>query len=197
MIRIRRHWAIFAAAFLALCGSLRAADARNVGVVSHINLVSDKSPDISTLEAWKKSFIKDAMTESEKAIAIFNTVVRYRHQANPPREYLSSEMAGGHVHDPLKNYHVYGYNQCCCAAAQVQAFARYLGMKTRGRPITVHSVAEVLCDGKWGLVDPSVMNYHLKPDGTLASVDEIHAAVDEWLKKNPQFAEGEIKDRDK
>ncbi|MEA2707571.1 MAG: hypothetical protein QOF78_172 [Phycisphaerales bacterium] len=167
-----------------------------VGVVSHINLVSDKSPDVSTLEAWKKSYIKDGMTDQEKAIAIFNTIVRYRHQANPPREYLSSEMAGGHVHDPLKSFHVYGYGQCCCASAEVQGLARYLGMKTRGRPVTVHSVAEVYCDNGWRLIDPSVMNYHVKEDGKLASVDEIHAAVDEWLKKNPDFAQGEIKDRD-
>src|SRR5688572_21851046 len=167
------------------------------GVVSHLNLVSDKSPDIATLDAWKKSFIKDGMSEQDKAIAIFNTVVRYRHQANPPREFLSSEMAGGHVHDPLKSFHVYGYGQCCCAAAEVQGLARYLGMKTRGRPITVHSVAEVYCDNGWRLIDPSVMNYHVKEDGKLASVDEIHAAVDEWLKKNPDFAAGEIKDRDK
>ena len=168
-----------------------------VGVVSHVNLVSDKSPDISTLEKWKASFIKDGMSEQGKAIAIFNTIVRYRHQANPPREYLSSEMAGGHVHDPLKSFHVYGYGQCCCAAAEVQGLARYLGMKTRGRPITVHSVAEVYCDNGWRLIDPSVMNYHVKEDGKLASVDEIHAAVDEWLKTNPEFAQGEIKDRDK
>ncbi|MEA2733968.1 MAG: hypothetical protein QOE14_419, partial [Humisphaera sp.] len=126
-----------------------------VGVVSHINLVSDKSPDVSTLEAWKKSYIKDGMTDQEKAIAIFNTIVRYRHQANPPREFLSSEMAGGHVHDPLKSFHVYGYGQCCCASAEVQGLARYLGMKTRGRPVTVHSVAEVYCDNGWRLIDPS------------------------------------------
>jgi hypothetical protein len=63
--------------------------------------------------------------------------------------------------------------------------------------VTVHSVAEVYCDNGWRLIDPSVMNYHVKEDGTLASVDEIHAAVDEWLKKKPEFAQGEIKDRDK
>ena len=166
-------------------------------VVSHLNLVSDKSQDVSTLDAWRKTYIKDGMSEQDKAVAIFNTLVRYRHQASPPREYLSSEMAGGHVHDPLKTIHVYGYGQCCCASAQVQGLARYMGMKTRGRPVTVHSVAEVYCDGGWRLIDPSVMNYHVKDDGKLASVDEIHAAVDAWLKANPDYAAGEIKDRDK
>src|SRR5687767_6463120 len=163
----------FSAAFALISAHLATGDAaaqltqpaQGVGVVSHVNLVSDKSPDISTVEAWRKSFVKEGMSEQDQAIAIFNTIVRYRHQANPPREYLSSEMAGGHVHDPLKSFHVYGYGQCCCAAAEVQALGRYLGMKTRGRPVTVHSVAEVFCDGEWRLIDPSVMNYHVKGDG--------------------------------
>ena len=89
----------------------------SAGVVSHINIVSDKSEDISTLEAWKKTYIKDGMSEQDKSIAIFNTLVRYRHQASPPKEFLSSEEAGGHVHDPLKSFNVYGYGQCCCASA--------------------------------------------------------------------------------
>src|SRR5689334_23996755 len=98
---------------LGVCGVMGLAPTRGpaqrtqpstpVGIVSHLNLVSEKSPDISTLEAWRKSYIRDDMTEQEKAIAIFNTIVRYRHQANPPREFLSSELAGAHVHDPLKS----------------------------------------------------------------------------------------------
>ena len=41
----------------------RAAEAaRPAGVVSHIKVLSDKVPDVSSLEAWKKSFIKDGMS---------------------------------------------------------------------------------------------------------------------------------------
>src|SRR6185503_5775517 len=123
---------------LAACG---VANAQNVGVVSHLNLVSDKSQDISTLDAWKKTYGTDSMSEQDKSIAIFNTLVRYRHQANPPREFLSSEEAGGHVHDPLQSFHVYGYGQCCCAASEVIGLAQYLGLQARGRDISRHSVA--------------------------------------------------------
>jgi hypothetical protein len=146
--------ALFAAA---ICGSARAQD---VGVVSHLNVVSDKSQDISTLEAWKKTYIKDGMSDQDKAVAVFDTVVRYRHQANPPKEYLTSAEAGGHVHDPLKSFHVYGYDQCCCASAKVIGLSQYLGLQARGRDISAHSVPEVMCNGKWSLVDSSVMNYH-------------------------------------
>src|SRR5438046_4672782 len=108
---------LIAAALLSVSSSH--AQQSPVGVVSHLNVVSDKSQDISSLEAWKKTYITDSMSDQEKAIAIFNTVVRYRHQANPPKEYLTSEEAGGHVHGPLKSFHVYGYGQCCCAASEV------------------------------------------------------------------------------
>jgi hypothetical protein len=171
----------------------RGAEGKPVGVVSRINLVSDRSQDIATLDAWRKTYIKDGMSDQEKAIAIFDTVVRYRHQANPPREYLSSAEAGGHVHDPLKSFHVYGYGQCCCASAEVIGLAQYLGLKARGRDISRHSVPEVFCDGRWGLVDASVMNYHVKNDGTLANVDEIHQSVAEWSKEHPDLANDDKK----
>src|SRR6266550_3184706 len=173
------------------CVTLRADEP--VGVVSHLNLVSDKSQDISTLEAWKKSYITDGMTDQEKAIAIFNTVVRYRHQANPPREYLTSAEAGGHVHDPLQSFHVYGYGQCCCAASEVIGLAQYLGLQARGRDISRHSVPEIFYDNSWHLVDGSVMNYHFKDDGELASVDEIHEAVVAWSKEHPDLANDDKK----
>ena len=112
-------------------------------VVSHLNLVSDKSQDISTLDAWKKTYGTDSMSEQDKSIAIFNTLVRYRHQANPPREFLSSEEAGGHVHDPLQSFHVYGYGQCCCAASEVIGLAQ---QESRFREIHLGS------DGLQGVV---------------------------------------------
>ena len=159
------------------------------GVVSHLNLVSDKSQDLATLEAWKKTYIKPEMSHQEKAIAIFNTMTRYRQQASPPSEYLRSGMAGGHVHDPMKTIHVYGYGQCCCVAGENTGLARYLGFQARGRDITAHSVCEVFYDDAWHLIDSSVMNYFVKDDGKLASVDEIHQAVRAWFKENPQHQE--------
>ncbi len=176
---------VAAAVLLALSAAAGPSLAQDeVGVVSRLNLVSDKSQDISTLDAWKKSYIKDGMSDQDKAIAIFNTLVRYRHQANPPKEYFTSAEADGHVHDPLKTFHVYGYGQCCCAASEVIGLAQYLGYDARGRDITAHSVPEICFSNSWHLVDGSVMNYHIKPDGTLASVDEIHDAVKSWRQQH-------------
>src|SRR5687768_7122655 len=184
-----RNFIVGIAAVTFCAASMARGESDTVGVVSRINLVSDKSQDISTLDAWKKTYIKEGMSDQEKAIAIWQTTTRYRQQASPPHEYLRSGMAGGHVHDPLKTAHVYGYGQCCCVSGENAGLARYLGMPARGRDITAHSVCEVYYDDAWHLIDSSVMNYFVKEDGKLASVDEIHQAVRAWFKENPQHQE--------
>jgi hypothetical protein len=153
-----------------------------VGIVSHINVVSDKAPDVSSLEAWKKSFIKDGMTDEQKAIAIWESVVRYRAQDSPPREFLMSE---GDAHDPIKTFNVYGYGQCCCASSNVEGLARYLGFPAQGRSITAHSVPEIWYDNAWHLFDASLMSFFRNDKGKVASVDEIHQSIADWRKAHP------------
>src|SRR4051794_20085084 len=123
----RRHvLRVFAAAALAvgvLTGQSVAADAPSVdaGVVSHISVVSDKVPDVSSLDAWKQSFIKPGMTEKEKAIAVWKSMVMFRHQASPPGDFCSNE---GHTLDPIRTFNVYGYNMCDGASGGVIQLAR-------------------------------------------------------------------------
>src|SRR5712675_1111067 len=102
---------VFAAFVLAVLSafSVRAEDA--TGFVSHIKILSDKVEDVSSMEAWKKSFIKDGMSDEQKALAVWNTVVKFRHQDMPPIEFLTGD--GGDVHDAIKTFNVYGYNMCC------------------------------------------------------------------------------------
>jgi hypothetical protein len=158
-----------------------ADEAQKVGVVSHINVLSNHVEDVSSPEAWKKTYIKDGMSDQDKAIAIWKTVIKYRHQTAPPNEMLSDGM-----HDPFKTIQVYGYGMCCCASSNVEGLARYLGFEARGRIISQHSVPEVNLDGEWHLLDASVMNYQLRDDGKIASVDEIRHAVRGWFEKNPE-----------
>ena len=111
--------------------------------------------------------------------------MKYRHQSNPPREEL---MSGGCVHDPMKTIHVYGYGQCCCASSNIEGLARYIGLPARGRILNAHSVPEVFYDDAWHLFDASLMNYFLKEDGKVASVDEIRRAVRGWWEAHPEHA---------
>ena len=51
------------------------------GVVSHVSVLSDKVEDVSSLDAWKRSFIKDGMTDQQKATAIWAGVPRYERKS--------------------------------------------------------------------------------------------------------------------
>ena len=100
-------------------------------------------------------------------------MVKYRHQTNPPNEYIQDN-----VHDVFKTIHVYGYGMCCCAASHVETLARYLGLPGPRLGINLHSVPEVYYDDSWHLVDGSLMNYFLNPDGKIASVRGHQAGRD-------------------
>ena len=160
------------------------------GVVCHVQLVSDKVPDVSSLAAWQRSFLKEGMTDQEKALAAWRTTVMFQHQDVPPREYLQNEDS---VQDPIKMFNVYGYSFCSVASADVAALARAAGLKARGWAINGHSVPEVYWDGAWHMLDASLVNYFPKEDGSLASVEEIMAAVKAWYDRNPGYRGNEAK----
>jgi len=187
-----KHGVAFGAIAAALAAGLAlpiahpawAQDAAGAGIVSNVKVLSDKVEDVSSPEAWKQSYIKDGMSDQEKVIAIWRTFVKYRHQTNPPNEFL---QGGKNVHDPLKTINVYGYGMCCCASADVEGMARYLGFTARGRSIRLHSVPEVWYANAWHLVDASLMNYFLKKDGQIPSVDEVRENILAWYKENPGY----------
>lgn len=157
---------------------------RPTSVVGHVKVLSDKVPDISSMEAWKKSFIHDGMSDREKALAVFKTKVMFAYQDAPPREYLQEAAC---VHDPIKTFNVYGYGMCCCAASNVEALARYAGLDARGWAINAHSVSEVRWDDAWHLLDSSLVNYFPKKNGSIASLEDVTAAVKDWYDANPGY----------
>ena len=114
-------------------GAGRGGEAGPVGVVSNIKVLSDKGPDVSSLEDWKKSFIKEGMTDKDKALAIFNTEVTFQQADAPPNEYLQREDA---VLDPIKMFNVYGYTLCSVSSANVMCLARYWACRPAASPST-------------------------------------------------------------
>jgi hypothetical protein len=161
------------------------------GVVSHVKVLCDRVEDVSSLAAWKASFIKEGMTDEEKALAIWETMVKFRHTDGPPWEFLQTEM---NVHDPIKTFNVYGYGYCCCASCNIEALARYIGLQARGWGVGKHSVPEVSGDGKsWHLLDASYVSYFRTSDGRLADVADVVAAVQGWYEKNPGYRGNDAK----
>jgi len=169
------------AAGLILAIAAPALGAAPVGVVANVKIVSDKAPDVSSLEAWKHSFIKDGMTDKEKALAIWKTIASFQHQDAPPAEYLQNE---GAVYDAVKMMNVYGYSYCGVASCEMASLARYAGLQARVRTINAHVVPELFWDAKWHLLDASLITYFLNPDGDIASLDDVEQGVQDWLKEH-------------
>jgi hypothetical protein len=176
------------AAVVMLAAAVRADTGTGaVGIVSNINVVSDKVLDVSSVEAWAKSYIKPGMTDREKAIAVWKSVVAHQHQNSPPVEYLHSPENA--MYDPIKMFNVYGYGLCSVHACHMAAMARAAGLVARNQSIQRHCVAEVFFEGEWHMLDASLVNYFPKPDGKIASVDEIIAATGQIYKQHPELKE--------
>ncbi len=163
----------------------------DVGVVTHISVVSDKVTDVSNIDAWARATLKPGMSDREKALAIWRSVASFQHQDAPPNEFLQHD--GGVLHDPFKIFNVYGYSFCSVASADMTALGRHAGLQVRGRIINAHSVPEVFYDDAWHLMDASLICYFPKADGTLASVDEIIAGVKQWYDANPDYRGNDAK----
>ncbi|HHN46880.1 MAG TPA: hypothetical protein ENN09_05505 [Planctomycetes bacterium] len=164
-----------------------------VSYVNNIKVLSDKVEDVSTIEALLGWAVKPGMTDREKGLALWEAAVKFRHQDSPSSEWVESE---GNVCDPIKLFNVYGYNMCNGSAAVITALGRAAGLQARGRIITAHSVAELFWDGKWHLLDASLINYFFNKDGDVASVDEIIASVTKWYAENPEYRGNEQKIRE-
>jgi hypothetical protein len=182
MNKIAMLFAVVASALISF-GQL-AAQENAPGVVCNVKVLSDKVKDVSNLDAWQKSCIKDSMSEREKALAIWESVLTYQHQDNPPLEFIQRE---NDVTDPLKIANVYGYSLCSVASTELVGLARYCGLKARGWTINCHCVPEVWWNDSWHMLDASLINYFPKPDGEIASIAEIEAAVAAFFKDHPDL----------
>ena len=67
-----------------------AAHAREskAGHVNNIKVISDKIEDVTSIEALLDWISKPGMSDKAKGLAAWETVVKFRHQEPPPREYL-------------------------------------------------------------------------------------------------------------
>src|SRR5262245_17174737 len=157
---------------------------KSLGFVSNIKVLTSKTPDVSSLEAWKESFIKERMSDREKALAIFNCEVAFQHADFPPIECLQRE---DWVLDPIKMFNVYGYTMCTVSAANMACLARYAGLPARVFTVRDHLVPEFYYDGAWHMLDADLLHYFPKADGSIASLQEVVDGIGDWVKAHPDF----------
>ena len=169
---------------LALVVAAVSACAGEAGVVSNILVLSDKVADVSSIEAWKRSFITDGMSDADKALAIWRSVAMHQYQNDPPQEFLDNQE---NVSDVIKLMNVYGYSFCGIAASQIMALSRACGLEARACTVNNHVVAEIFHDDAWHLYDASLINYFPKADGRIASVTEMCNEVSLWRRAHPEL----------
>ena len=179
--------ALFLASIVLVSAQTYSAD-EPPGTVCNIKVLSDNVPDVSSLEAWKKAFIKDGMSDQEKALSVWKSVAAFQYQDAPaPVEFIHHEDG---MYDPIRMFNVYGYGICCYASSHVMGLSRYAGLNARGWGINSHSVCEVNFDNAWHLLDSSLIGYFPKADGKIASIEELTKAIQDWYAKNPALANG-------
>ncbi len=196
-IRFGRLIAAVAVAAVALVVSPAQA-AEPVGArpatVCNVKVLSDKVLDVSSFDAWKKSYIDGKSTNQDKAIAIWQSVITFQYQDMPPAEYLQHENL---VYDAIKMFNVYGYAMCSPHSSHMTSLARQIGFGARGWAISHHSVNEFFYDNSWHHFDSSLMCYFPKEDGTIAGIEDIWAAIRPFYDAHPEMANADEKQRDK
>jgi hypothetical protein len=182
---------LWPAAFL---GAEQGARPDEPAVVSHIRVVSDKTEDLSSFEAWKQAVIKEGMTDEQKVLAAWETAVKFRHHDSTPMEFLGLGDSG--TIDAFKLFNVYGY---CGGSAAQSAFlqlVRQLGYEARKFTVNRWDAPEVKYGGAWHMFDPGLICYFRKADGSVASLEELVAALKEWYEQHPDLRgnDGKIKE---
>ncbi len=132
-----------------------------------IKITAAGQPDTWTLESIVESVTRDLTSDRERALALHEFGMSHQIHFVGPREEYS------YLSDALKILSVYGYSLCGISSAAMSALYNLAGMKARRRFITGHVVPEVFFDGSWNYIDTDMFGYVLKPDGSLASVDEL------------------------
>ncbi|MBA3845254.1 MAG: hypothetical protein H0X45_01285 [Planctomycetes bacterium] len=152
-------------------------------VVSGVKVVSDKVPDVSSIEAWQASVIRPGMSDAEKAKAVYDSIVAFSHFDPPAVEFAALDSAN--ARDAIKLFNVYGSGSDATSTSALQLW-RHLGFNARGWTVNKWGcVPEVEYDGGWHAFDPTMIAWFRRPDGVVASVAELAEGVQAWLAGHP------------
>ncbi|MFW6157934.1 MAG: discoidin domain-containing protein [Planctomycetota bacterium] len=139
------------------------------GGAFNIRIVSDSVPDFSTRENFVRSALSGWKTDRERCLAQF----RWMHRCRRVGPYVPED--GRPVLDPVLFFNSYGITFCSMIAEMNCSLWEAAGYVGRPRHIHDHVVSEVRYGGDWHMFDNDFCNYFLEADGTVASVDELHA----------------------
>ena len=143
-----------------------------------VKLVSSAQVNCWSLEEIVAALTAGITNERDKALALHRFGMA--HQIH----FIGPYEGGRYVHDALKLLGVYGYDLCGNNSAAMCALYNLAGMKARRRSLVGHVVPEVWFEGKWNYIDTDMFGFvYLPGDQKIASVDELIANPDLWLRQ--------------
>jgi hypothetical protein len=159
--------------------TLAAGTAVAADPVHAIKIQPDKAPDNSSLKSIVQSITKDAKTNDEKAISIYNWMAVTHYHLDYPAE---KEKIG-----VLKEVNVYGWSLCGGLHTVQGALYRELGWGWRyvGWSNPGHTTIEAEYDGKWHYLDSFLEFYAWMPDPKAPGGRTIAGEQD--IKANPSI----------
>ncbi len=138
-------------------------------IVDAVRILIDGKAMPPTLQELVAGAVQGARSDEQKAIGLWNAVVAGRVHDWPAHREAA---------DPLKLLHVYGYGFCSHAANALALLAREAGLESRVLQAKgKHVVAEIKINGQWCMLDADGEMFARRPDGTIASVDDIRSSL--------------------
>lgn len=134
-----------------------------------------------TPEACVKWATRDAKTNQDRALALFNWLLTHQwHLASPQEWNLPGVMPGQRpndtemvVYDANRGRFSYGYGLCGTVHAWNEPYWKALGMPARRRAFPGHTNSEVFYDEKWHAFDTDMAGIVFNRDGSIAGYAEI------------------------
>lgn len=173
---------MLAGLMMAGCLGLQGDAGADRAVAAGVKVVGDKNPDASGAEEILAAILRPGMSDQEKCEALFDyLVVRTYHHQTPERPIADALLGRPSAHevamemDAIKVLNVYGHAICGSHSWYHNYLFNAMGLPGRIDGVNGHTVPEVKYGGRWRYFDVDMMGYVRKPDGTVASVDDIKA----------------------
>jgi hypothetical protein len=141
---------------------------------------------------------RNATTDHERALAIFNWLLTHQWHLMSPQEWCQPGRVPGRklddyemvVFDANRGRFSYGYGLCGTVHAWNEAYWAAAGYPARRRAFPGHSNSEVLVDGQWRMYDTDMAGIIFNRDGSVAGYDDIISdltLIDRQHGENPKY----------
>jgi hypothetical protein len=146
--------------------SNRSVRMENVGQTDVVNpWLSNGRNDFRSIQAIVDRAIEPAMTDKEKATALWWQQVQHRFHFEGDNRELAS---------PVKVFNVYGHNTCGNDSICMAGLWKTAGLKVAPARLVGHCVTQVFFDGGWRLFDGDMHSmYLLRDNETIAGEQDL------------------------